>query len=395
MSAKPGTKVSLHRIIGNVVGNLGITNVNQDLDNFARWAFDAELKIGTKNSTKHYECEEVVKDRRICLPENFIKLNALKYGGEIIDVTFRDFRMFDKAAKAGATLGDSKFVSGNLQITNPGAIQVMRIAFSGTFIAADTVTVTVVMNNCGTVVLHTFTYVVQLGDTLADIATALAGDINAIPSLGFTAVASGVNLDITGANVGISFTVTTFAGSSLGVITVTTLQAHVPPTKSCGCITSCSCGPVIKTTSNNLANTQAAEINTGASRESYIGNQFGFYGTGNAKVYTIDNGYIYVNFMVNGRIGISYEGIWVDDNGWPLVEQSHETAITAYCEWMYLRRQMINGKISQGIAKDVENRWYWLCGQVRGDDEMPNSREMIHLSSIWNAMLPSKSLQFF
>ena len=60
-------KVSLYRVIGNVVGNLGIKNVSNHIDDFARWAQDAEIKIGSKNSYRHYECELEIKNKKACL----------------------------------------------------------------------------------------------------------------------------------------------------------------------------------------------------------------------------------------------------------------------------------------------------------------------------------------
>jgi hypothetical protein len=72
------TKVSIQTIIGNVIGNLGIRNVNNVIDDFARWAVDAELKIGSQSSYKRFECEIDVKDRRACLPDNYISLIAVK-----------------------------------------------------------------------------------------------------------------------------------------------------------------------------------------------------------------------------------------------------------------------------------------------------------------------------
>ena len=75
-----GNKVSLNQIIGNVIGNLRITDTNNIKDDFARWACEAENKIGSEQSYKRHECELVIHNRKAALPPNFIYLHALKYG---------------------------------------------------------------------------------------------------------------------------------------------------------------------------------------------------------------------------------------------------------------------------------------------------------------------------
>ena len=56
-------KVSLFRIIGNTIGNLGLKTASNHIDDFARWAQEAEMLIGSKNSYKHYECEIEIRSK--------------------------------------------------------------------------------------------------------------------------------------------------------------------------------------------------------------------------------------------------------------------------------------------------------------------------------------------
>ena len=386
------TKISLFRLIGDVCGNLGIKNVNQHLDDFARWAVDAEMKIGSKNSKERVECEIEIKNRRACLPDGFIEFIALKSGNEIINITKKDFRMFNKSV--GVTVNDDscpKFVGGNLQTTTTGVALAMRITLSGTYAPGDTIVVTVNINKCGTLSSNSFTYLVLGGDTLTTIATAIAAEINAIPYLGYSATAGAGTIDLLASDTVNTFTLGLYTSSVLGVITSAITQNHVSATT---CDTELAgCDNSISTGSNNLAQLGAASI-TGAGAGLLNNEIFGF-GTGNAKTFTIDNGYIFVNFMTDGKLGLAYYRVCLDENGWPLIDQSHETAVTAYLEWMYSRRELRMGKITHAYVKDTEMRWYWLCGQARGDDNMPNKAEMIYLGSIWNNLLPTKSLNKF
>lgn len=385
-------RVSLFSVIGSACGNLGITNVNQHLDNFARWAAEAEAKIGSRNSKKRYECEIEVKNRRACLPQNFINLIAIKYGNEIIDLTRRDFRMFNKAPQKGVALGDQKFISGNLNYNTPGQVLAMRVTFSGVYATLDVITLTVSLNNCGTISPNTFTYVVQVADTLTTIATNVAALINAIPNLGYEATSGAGLVDLIADNTNITFVITPYTNSAAGTIATTITQNHVKP-KTVN-ITNETCEVNPETTSKNLANLNAAEINTGNLSMSNTLNDF-FGNSPNASVFTIDNGYIFCNFVDNGKIGISYEGVWLDENGWPTIDQGHEDAVVHYCMFMYSMAEFKAGKISQAYFYWVEKRWYWLCAQVRGNDEMPNEAEMNYLANMWCNLLPTPSKNVF
>ena len=43
---------------------------------------------------------------------------------------------------------------------------------------------------------------------------------------------------------------------------------------------------------------------------------------------------------------------------------------------MCIRDRYYNGELPQYITKDLEKRWYFLCGKVRGDDGMPTDVPM-------------------
>ena len=72
-------KVSLNRIIGNVVGNLDLENINETIEDFARWSAEAVTKIGSRNSYHRHECLIEIKNYKASLPKNFVSPIAVKY----------------------------------------------------------------------------------------------------------------------------------------------------------------------------------------------------------------------------------------------------------------------------------------------------------------------------
>ncbi len=96
-------KVSLRRIIGNVIDKLELQDVSSKISKMAAWAVDAELKIGSRNSYTKHECELDIKNYRACLPDNFVRMIAVKKGNDHLDVTMKDFRQFHKGSPVANT----------------------------------------------------------------------------------------------------------------------------------------------------------------------------------------------------------------------------------------------------------------------------------------------------
>lgn len=249
---KNSHKVSINRIIGNVIGNLGIKNVSNSIDDFARWALEAENKIGATDSFKHFECDITINNKKASLPPNFVYMEGLKLGNMFLNVTYREFRMFSDNSN-----------------------------------------------------------------------------------------------------------------------------------------------------SNNLAQGSAANINSGVTaqfRNDGLGFNFGSdtASGASASIFSVVNGYVYVNSLEDGtKVGISYQGFDLDEEGWPMVNRQHEDAVSHYLMYMYQARRFYEGKLSHTVYKELQERWYWLCGQARGDSEMPDTQEMIYLSNQHNQLLPLPPKQFF
>ena len=101
--------------------------------------------------------------------------------------------------------------------------------------------------------------------------------------------------------------------------------------------------------------------------------------------------YINVNLADSTKITISYYFLEVDVLGYPLIKEGHEEAIASYIMWKYKSIEYFNGKLPQYVYKDLESRWYWLCGQARGYDNLPTPQEWERVGSIWNSLIPVKT----
>jgi hypothetical protein len=105
--------------------------------------------------------------------------------------------------------------------------------------------------------------------------------------------------------------------------------------------------------------------------------------------YYLDDSYIHFSSASDGtEVDIAYLGVELDENGFPFIEQSHVDAVSAYIMWKHKAVEYYNQKLPQYIYKDLENRWYWLCGQARGNDNMPSQHEMQKVASVWNTLIP-------
>lgn len=390
-------KVSLNQIIGNVIGNLGLKNTNNLKDDFARWACEAENKIGSTSSYRRFECELVVKNRKATLPPNFVYLNAMKVGNQFIPITKRSFRMFNKGPEIQAPTQNSS-------ISNPSTIScnnvigvplVIAVNLSGAFMAGDLINITITHNNCGAISSNTFNYVVTVGQSLSDIALAITTQINAITNLGYSATPGNDQFFITGDSPENNFQVTLYTDSATGFLSQSVTQKRVPTKKETNTVTK---GSSIQTHSNNLASPAVENLNTGINAQGVsgiYGYSYNYDDNINASVFSIDNGCINFNAVDDTRIGISYMGIDLDEDGWPMISEIHEDAVTHYIMYMYKSIDFYNDKMSVGAFDRLERRWFDLCGQARGDDELPNSEELKYLSNMWMQLVPLPSKEIF
>ena len=91
-------------------------------------------------------------------------------------------------------------------------------------------------------------------------------------------------------------------------------------------------------------------------------------------------------------LDIAYYAVDTDDEGFPTIADGHEDAVSAYLMFKYKSRDYYNGKLARNIYVDLQSNWQRLCAQARGNDNMPTPIEMKKAASIWNTLIPVKSL---
>ena len=100
-----------------------------------------------------------------------------------------------------------------------------------------------------------------------------------------------------------------------------------------------------------------------------------------------------INFSVDytSDIFVTILSVPLTVEGYPMILQGHEEAVAHYIMWKHKLVGYYAGEVPQYIVKDLERRWYQLCGKVRGDDNMPSSIELLKIGKLWNAKVPVTS----
>jgi hypothetical protein len=106
--------------------------------------------------------------------------------------------------------------------------------------------------------------------------------------------------------------------------------------------------------------------------------------------YWIVGSYIHFTSVSSGTVDIAYKALDTDEEGFPTIKQGHEDAVAQYIMWRYKSIEYYNGKIARYIVQDLEKRWYWLCAQARGKDNLPSESEMRNIAKYWNTLIPER-----
>ena len=107
--------------------------------------------------------------------------------------------------------------------------------------------------------------------------------------------------------------------------------------------------------------------------------------------YYVDGNRLNIQHDNLDEITVVYLKYPTDIRGWPMIKEGHETAVAQYIMWQMKLIEFYNGKLPQYIVKELEKRWYLLCGKTRGDDGMPTSAELKQIGNMWNTLLPIKT----
>ena len=73
MNGQVGKRVSVKRVVANVIRNLDIQDASRNFHNFIEWAFEAERKIGSYKTFVKKTARINVVNKQASLPNDFFK----------------------------------------------------------------------------------------------------------------------------------------------------------------------------------------------------------------------------------------------------------------------------------------------------------------------------------
>jgi|TARA_R100000084_G_scaffold45782_2_gene18818 hypothetical protein len=88
MNGQSGKRVSVKRVVGNVIRNLDVTDASRSLYDFVEWAFEAERKIGSYKTFVKKSVTLNIVNKQASLPFDFLKLIDIKKTGDASSSTY-------------------------------------------------------------------------------------------------------------------------------------------------------------------------------------------------------------------------------------------------------------------------------------------------------------------
>tara|TARA_R110002020_G_scaffold147512_1_gene322911 strand:- start:14533 stop:15597 length:1065 start_codon:yes stop_codon:yes gene_type:complete len=340
--------VPVNRVFNNVSRNLGLKNYTNNLDSWSEWAFEAEQYIG---SNKTFLQKELVFSQTptqataiiectldysapIDLKDEFIEINGTRY----------TFMSRFNADSVGNLVDSNEINLTNASITDTGIL-------------------------LSSLILNAVNTINQGGG---------AGDnINFENITGVRATRDNLTITITvetSGNRGNDYTVNTSNGFRIvqdfsgGKDKMHNKQIRLP--ENYVKVLSLRAGDTILQPTSSQYKSKVSSI---LDRYYIDGNRINF-----STDYTSD---VFVTVLA---VPLSVEG-------YPMILQGHEEAVAHYIMWKHKLIGYYAGEVPQYIVKDLERRWYQLCGKVRGDDNMPSSIELLKIGKLWNAKVPVTS----
>lgn len=108
--------------------------------------------------------------------------------------------------------------------------------------------------------------------------------------------------------------------------------------------------------------------------------------------YTINNNFIFTNFN-KGTISMSYVGIPVDEEGFPLVPDNYYfiRAMKAYVTMKLDYIGWRTNKLTKDVYKDSEEKWEFYCMGAKGAGLMPNIDKAESIKNQWVRLKPRQN----
>ena len=82
MNGQAGKRVSVKRVVANVISNMDVTDSARMFHSFAEWAFEAERKIGSYKTFVKKTATLTVANKQAALPSDFLSLIDVKRSGD-------------------------------------------------------------------------------------------------------------------------------------------------------------------------------------------------------------------------------------------------------------------------------------------------------------------------
>tara|TARA_R110000824_G_scaffold67836_6_gene175641 strand:- start:25441 stop:26520 length:1080 start_codon:yes stop_codon:yes gene_type:complete len=345
--------VPVNRVFNNVSRNLGLNEYSNHIDSWAEWAFEAEQYIGSK--------------------ETFLQ-EEITYSSDLASPTAKINFASNPADKDWVEINGTRFYFRNQTgLVDSDDYVVIKESAAGTVNVNDTTT----------------------GGVNADVI------FTDILSTNIAKLAKKINNSYYNNLKGISAAVTATAAASSGEIILTYNRegdegnSVTLMTSGSGDITQFFSGGKEKMHNkqvrlpDNLV--KLLSIRAGDTIVQPTSSQFKSKVSNLLHRYYVDGNRVNFSVDYTADVVISYLAVPMSEEGYPMVKQGHEEAIAFYIMWKHKSVGYYSGKVPQYIVKDLEKRWYQLCGKVRGDDNMPNSTELLKIGKIWNSKIPVTS----
>ena len=81
MNSQAGKRVSVKRVVANVIRNMEVPDAARNFYNFVEWAFEAEKKIGSYKTFVKKTATLDVENKQATLPDDYLSLIDMKKGG--------------------------------------------------------------------------------------------------------------------------------------------------------------------------------------------------------------------------------------------------------------------------------------------------------------------------
>ena len=78
MNGQAGKRVSIKRVVANVIRNLEINDASKNFYSFVEWAFEAERKIGSYKTFVKKTATINIVNKQASLPNDFLSLIDIK-----------------------------------------------------------------------------------------------------------------------------------------------------------------------------------------------------------------------------------------------------------------------------------------------------------------------------